>query len=71
MRALDAPANSPHPGMSPHQLVNRMKMNTVAKNQNVFFTRLGPDDAFQELVEALHQPFQEFCAPPGQAASFG
>ena len=32
----------PTPGMSPNQLVNRMKMKTVAKNQNVFFTSSEP-----------------------------
>ena len=32
----------PIPGSNPNQLVNRMKMNTVAKNQNVLLTRSAP-----------------------------
>ena len=32
----------PTPGMSPNQFVQRMKIKTVAKNQNVFFTKSWP-----------------------------
>ena len=32
----------PTPGIKPNQLVKRMKMNMVAKNQKVFFTRSAP-----------------------------
>ena len=54
----------PTPGSSPHQLVNRMKMKIVAKNQNVFFTR-SAQDALKKLVKAFHQPFPEILRPAG------
>ena len=60
----------PTPGISPNQFVNRMKMKMVAKNQNVFFTRVGTEDAFEEIIKAFHHPFPEILRALGDLFHF-
>src|ERR1019366_4914000 len=55
----------PTPGSSPNQLVNRIKMNTVPKNQNVFFTRPPPMMPSRNSYNASTSHSQKFCAPEG------
>ena len=43
----------------PTQLAARMKMKTLAKNQNVCRDQMRADEAFEEAVEALDQPLEE------------
>ena len=55
----------PTPGMSPNQFVNRMKMKTVAKNQNVLFTRSEPMMPSRNSWSASTSHSRKFCAPAG------
>src|ERR1039458_3250733 len=55
----------PTPGSSPNQLVKRIKMNTVPKNQNVFFTRPAPMMPSRNSYRASTSHSQKFCAPVG------
>ena len=47
-----------------------MKMKIVAKNQNVLFDQVTADDAFEQAVEALEQPFQQVLRAARHLAHF-
>ncbi len=55
----------PAPGTRPSQFADRMKMNTVAKNQNVLLTRCGPMMLSRKSYRPATSHSRRFCAPVG------
>src|SRR5262249_52836628 len=57
----------PTPGIKPTQFAVRIKMKTLAKNQNVRFIKCGPMMLSRKLYSPPTSHSQKFCAPSGTA----